>query len=95
MGLTLMFGPIVFAGGLLLGAMRRPDAPSRFPRPKAVVLDALVLFFLSSVVCDGLSLMPGGAMQLMVTPYALASGFAVGAWLRIARTRRPAGTVER
>lgn len=72
--------------GALLGAARRPSR-------SGWQFDALLVFLLSSVVCDGLAAL-GTIDGWRLNPYAISAGFVVGALLRsrLGRTPMPAGS---
>lgn len=72
------------AVGALIAALPRPGA-SGWP------FDALLLFLLASLVCDGLAAL-GMAEGWRLNPYAMSGGFALAATLRslLQRTRSAA-----
>lgn len=72
---------LITAGiGALLGAFRRPS-------PSGWLFDALLLFLLASLVCDGLALF-GVIDGWRLNPYAIGAGFVFGAALRQLMNKR-------
>ncbi len=87
----MSFDLVLIAGSALVGAaLALPRVFARIAPGRAAWIDALLLFFLASAVCDGVAALGlGGSAHL--NPYAVAVGFLLVASLPRKRVSAAAG----
>ncbi len=85
------FDLVLISGSAVVGAaLALPRVLARSASTRAAWIDALLLFFLASAVCDGIAALGlGGTAHL--NPYAVAAGFLVLASLPRRRVHSAAG----